>query len=149
VALALTLRYDTKSRVRTPPGPGDMPFAVVDVSIDSDQGTNAYPLGGEPLDFGPTATTPTGIRLFQELHALIAMPPLVPAPGAQDDNGIFVPAFERQSLTGGVLRFYVIGPELDASMSEVVGDSTYDAYFGDGTALFTLFLAGRPLSDAS
>jgi hypothetical protein len=149
MSLTLSVRYDTKTRVVSPPGPGDMPFVVIDVTIDP-AGGNAYPVGGEPLDFGSTAVAPFGFALFREVHAVIATPPQVPfASGVADTDGIIVPAFTRDTVTTGRLRFYQSGGA-GLNLAEPAAPIPYTALFvSGGTAAFTLLLMGRPLTDAS
>lgn len=149
MALILALRYDSKTRVPSPPGPGDMPLAVIDVTI-SLAGGNAYPAGGEPLDFGPAGAAPTGIALFRELHAIIPTALFGPVAGpGVDPDGALVAGFDRDTVTTGRLRLYRSRGAL-GNLIEIVGATAYTALFpGGNTPAFQLMLFGRPLTNGS
>jgi len=144
MALTLSVRYDTKTRVVSPPGPGDMPFVVIDVTILT-AGGNAYPLTGEPVEFGVAAALPA-LRLFQEVHAVVPTP-VFNGLGALVD-GACIAGFERTTTTGGLIRLFQATPLANGNLSQFPA-AAYSTVFTVADPTFTLLLAGRPLTDAS
>jgi hypothetical protein len=130
----ITLRFNSNVFMPTP-SPGDVIHVIYDVSVDADP--NAYPAGGEPIDFS---------NEFAEVHSVIGDLALAPpAVGQADGVGAMVPVFQRAAapndVNQGTIRFYQ-GGGAGANLAEL----TVGAY--PNTLVFALMVHGRPITDA-
>lgn len=105
--------------------------AIYDIAVDA--GPNAYPAGGEPVDFSAQ---------FAEAHAVLPTTAFNPAgAGNADVDGAMVVGFERDTVNTGRLRFFQ-GPDLNANLPELVAGAYPNAM------QFSIFVAGRPITDS-
>lgn len=114
------------------PSPGDVIHAIYAVTV-STAGGNAYPAGGEVVDFSGE---------FAEVHS--ALPSLVlsdPGVGQADVIGAMVAAVQLINPAAGVLRFYQ-GGGAGANLAEL----TVGAY--PNFLRLTITCHGRPITDA-
>jgi len=137
MAITLTRRYVANDFKPAPAG--DLAVTVYDVAIAA--GGNAYPQGGEPIDFSAE---------FAEVHSVDPGVGLsAPAEGAADQIGAIIPAFIRAvaataSLNTGFLRFYQAnGAAAGLANLQELAIAAYPNPIN-----FSITVHGRPSTDA-
>jgi len=123
-------RFASNDFKRTIAGDGDIVFAIYDIDVDNDP--NAYPAGGEPITF---------VADFQEVHG-VSLCGFGVGAGGPWNNQLYMPVFQRNAVNAGLILMF-IGPGGAAGFPQhAVG--VYATNFR-----FSLFVYGRPISDAS
>lgn len=127
----ITRRFISNQNKRAAPGgDGDLVTAIYDIDVAT--GPNAYPAGGEPIDF--TAD-------FREVHAVSLGRTGASGLGPWDAR-LRMPVFERTgNAVGDILIF--VGPGNAAGFPQHAA-GVYASDFA-----FSLIVVGRPASDVS
>lgn len=94
MAITLTVRYNSNTRVPTP-APGDLITVIYDIAVAADP--NAYPAGGEPISFA---------NEFREVYGVVPGALFEQAAAGMPSAGALVAAFQAASLNTGVIRLY-------------------------------------------
>lgn len=127
---SVTLRYN--SNAFAPQPGGDLTTAMYEVTVDA--GGNAYPAGGEPIDFSAE---------FAEAHSVVITPSFDPAgAGNPDASGAMLPAFERDTANTGRIRFFQSGESANNNFVELLVAAYPNAM------QFSILVHGRPITDS-